>query len=98
MSVRCGGMRPIGGVLLPEGVGRHAEEDRRAALDQVERQLGELRRLDERDAVLGEQVVQHAGVLHADEGAEDAHHPGRQAEVERRRCRRGAPGCRRRCR
>ena len=32
--------------------------------------------------MLGQEIVQHAGVLHADEGAEDAEHPGRHAEVE----------------
>ena len=75
-------MRPTAGILLPEGVGRHAEEDHGAALGQVERQLRELGRLDERDAVLGEQVVEHARVLHADEGAEHAEHAGRQPEVD----------------
>ena len=32
--------------------------------------------------MLGQQVMQHAGVLHADEGAENAHHPGWHTEIE----------------
>ena len=75
-------MRPTAGFWLPERVRRHAEKHHRAALRQVERQLGKLRRLDERDAVLGQQVVDHARVLHADERAEHAQHAGRHPEVE----------------
>ena len=69
-------------VLLPERVGRHSEEDACLSFREVERQLRELRRLDERDAVLGEQVMDHARVLHADERAQDAQHAGGEAEVE----------------
>jgi hypothetical protein len=36
--------------------------------------------------------MEHAGVLHADEGAEDAEHPGRHAEVEADTV--GVPGAR----
>ena len=61
-------------------------------LFQVERELGKLDRFDEGDAVLGQEIVQHAGVLHADEGAEDAEHPGRHAEVEADTV--GVPGAR----
>ena len=32
--------------------------------------------------MLGEQVVEHARVLHADKGAQHAEHPGRHAQIE----------------
>ncbi len=69
-------------ILLPVDVGRHAEKDDGPALGQVVRQLGELGGLDERDAVLGQQVVEDACVLHADERAEHAQHTGGQAQIE----------------
>ena len=83
MSVRCGGMRPTLGIGLPQLVGRHALADHGAALHQIVRQRREAFRLDERDAVLGQQVLQHLRVLPGDGGAEHGEHADRQAEIDR---------------
>lgn len=52
---------------LVEVVRRHSDENHRLALRQVERQLGELGLLDEWNAVLGQEVMDHPSILGADE-------------------------------
>ena len=69
-------------VRLVKVVGRHADKDDGLALRQVEGQLGELGLFNERDAVLGQQIVDHASVLRADEDAQNTQDAGGQAQVE----------------
>ena len=70
-------------VLLPQLVGRHSLADHRAADLQIVRQDAEALRLDERNSVSGEQVVQHLRVLPGDRGAEHREDADRQAEIDR---------------
>ena len=58
------------GVLLPQFVWRHALADYSSPLHQVVRQRGEAFRLEEGDAVLGEEILQHLRVLPGDRCAE----------------------------
>src|SRR5262249_7726672 len=79
--------RPVRGnatdlwVWLPIGVRRHADANAGLALGEVEWHLGELRRLDGWDSMLGKEIVDHLCVLDAHEEAEDAQHSGRHAEI-----------------
>src|ERR1041384_668053 len=47
------------------------------------RKLSKLRGLDERNSMLGEQIVEHARVLHAHESSEHTQHTGRKSEIKR---------------
>src|SRR5579859_2128135 len=69
-------------VGLPIGVGRHSNRNDGLALGEIKRKLRELRRLNRRNAVLGQQIVDHLGILYADEEAEHAEHARRHAEIE----------------
>src|ERR1041384_7466195 len=46
------------------------------------RKLSKLRGLDERNAMLGQQIVEHARVLHAHESSEHTQHAGGKSEVK----------------
>src|SRR4030088_48305 len=67
---------------VPERIRWHAEKHHRAPFGEVERQLRKLCWLDERHTVLGQQVVNHSSVLHADKRSQHAEDAGRHAEVE----------------
>src|SRR6516165_9014710 len=67
---------------MPVDVRRHPEKNDGAAFGKIVGKLCELRRLDERDAILGQKVVEQSGVLHADERAKNTQDAGRQAKVE----------------
>src|SRR4030095_4510924 len=49
---------------------------------QVVRKLRKLRWLNKRNAMLGQQIVEHARVLHAHESAEHAEHAGGKSEIQ----------------
>ena len=82
--------------LLPVAERRHAGHDRDAAELEVERQLLEVVGQDVDAAVLREQHLQHARVLHRDVLAERREHAGRHLELATRSSRCGARACRRR--
>jgi hypothetical protein len=67
--------------LLPVAERRHAAHDRDAAELEVQRQLLEVVGHDVQAAVLGEQHLHHARVLHRDVLAERGHHADRHLEL-----------------
>ena len=69
----------------PQIIGRHAAEDDGVHLGEIERHRREPGAVDRGDAVLGEQLPQHGGVLIGDRGAELRQHARRQAEPRRYR-------------
>ena len=71
----------VGGDALPHVVRRHAGEDRRAGLGEVERQRAERLAADDGHAVAGHQVAEHLRVLAGDGGADVGQHAGRQAQL-----------------
>src|SRR2546425_8491825 len=67
---------------MPVDVRRHAEKDHSPALSQIVGKLCKLGRLNKRNPMLGQKIIQHARVLHADERAEHTEHPGGQPKIK----------------
>ena len=74
---------PAGGWIgLPQLVGRHTLADHGAPLHQIMRQRGEAFRLEERNPVFRQKVMQHLGVLPRHGGAEYGHYANWQAKID----------------
>ncbi len=69
-------------VGLPISVGRHADSDTCLAFGQIEGQLCELGGFDRWDPVLGQEIMDHLGVLYAHKKAKHAQDAGRHAKIE----------------